>query len=266
MNNLVFGKYIPLDSPIHKMDPRAKILAMLLMLISVFLPAGWIGYGIIALVMVVVIKVSKIDYKLIIKAFKPMLFMMLFLLIINIISINEGTLLISIGFIHIYLEAIIQTLFIATRLILMIMITTVLTVTTKPLDLTLGIEYLLNPFKKIGVPAHEIAMMISIALRFIPTIIEETMRIMNSQKSRGVDFEEGKLKEKVLAIVSLIVPLFSVAFQRADELANAMEARGYIPSAKRTRYKKLKYETRDYVLVFGAIIILVAMIILAFVI
>ena len=145
----------------------------------------------------------------------------------------------------------------------MIMVTTILTVTTKPLDLTLGIEYLLTPLKKIHVPAHEIAMMISIALRFIPTIIEETMRIMNSQKSRGVDFEEGSLKEKVSAIVSLIVPLFSVAFQRADELANAMEARGYVPSAKRTRYKQLKYELRDYVLVFGAIAILVMMIIMA---
>ena len=145
----------------------------------------------------------------------------------------------------------------------MIMITTVLTVTTKPLDLTLGIEYLLKPFKKIGVPSHEIAMMISIALRFIPTIIEETMRIMNSQKSRGVDFEEGKLKEKIMAIVSLIVPLFSVAFQRADDLANAMEARGYNPSGTRTRYKQLKYEMRDVILIAGAIIILVMMIMLA---
>ena len=143
------------------------------------------------------------------------------------------------------------------------MITTVLTVTTKPLDLTLGIEYLLKPFKKIGVPSHEIAMMISIALRFIPTIIEETMRIMNSQKSRGVDFEEGKLKEKIMAIVSLIVPLFSVAFQRADDLANAMEARGYNPSGTRTRYKQLKYEMRDVILIAGAIIILVMMIMLA---
>ena len=135
--------------------------------------------------------------------------------------------------------------------------------TTKPLDLTLGIEYILTPLKPLHVPAHEIAMMISIALRFIPTIIEETMRIMNAQKSRGVDFEEGKLSEKITAIVSLIVPLFSVSLIRADELANAMEARGYVPDGKRTRYKRLKYARRDLYLVLGSFIILAVLIILA---
>ena len=265
MNNLVFGKYLPLDSTIHKLDPRAKIMAMLVMLIAVFIPAGWFGYAIIAAVLLILVKVAKLDYGFVFKAFKPMTFMMVFLLIINVLSVKEGPVLIDLGFIVIYTKAITNTLYIVVRLVLMIMITTLLTVTTKPLDLTLGIEYLLNPFKKIGVPAHEIAMMISIALRFIPTIIEETMRIMNSQKSRGVDFEEGSLKEKVMAIVSLIVPLFSVAFQRADELANAMEARGYAPSKPRTRYKQLKYQSNDYITVFGSIAILTLMIVLAFV-
>ena len=263
MNNLVFGKYMPLDSPIHKLDPRAKILAMLVMLVAVFMPSGWYGYLIIGVVMILVIRLSKLKLSFVIKAFKPMIFMMCFLFIINIFGYTEGTLLLSVGPLKIYWEAITHTLYIVIRLLLMIMITTVLTVTTKPLDLTLGIEYLLKPFKKIGVPSHEIAMMISIALRFIPTIIEETMRIMNSQKARGVDFEEGKLKEKIMAIVSLIVPLFSVAFQRADDLANAMEARGYNPSGTRTRYKQLKYEMRDVILIAGAIIILVMMIMLA---
>ena len=138
-----------------------------------------------------------------------------------------------------------------------------MTFTTTPNQLTDGLERSLGFLNVIRVPVHEIAMMISIALRFIPTIIEETMRIMNSQKSRGVDFEEGKLKEKIMAIVSLIVPLFSVAFQRADDLANAMEARGYNPSGTRTRYKQLKYEMRDVILITGAIIILVMMIMLA---
>ncbi len=265
MNKLVFGKYLPLDSPIHKMDPRAKIIAMIVMLIAVFMPAGWLGYAIIATILIIVVKMAKLNFKFIINAFKPMIFMMCFLLVVNILSIKEGLMLIDLGFIQIYSGAILQTLYIVVRLALMVMITTVLTVTTKPLDLTLGIEYLLTPLKRFHVPAHEIAMMISIALRFIPTIIEETMRIMNSQKSRGVDFEEGKLKEKISAIVSLIVPLFSVAFQRADELANAMEARGYVPSAKRTRYKQLKYVTRDYVLIFGSVSILAMMIVMAFV-
>ena len=266
MNNIVFGKYIPLDTPIHRLDPRAKILAMLIALVAIFIPAGWYGYGIIAVVILFVIYLSKIKLKVIFKAFKPMIFMMCFLLVINVLSVKEGTLLLDLGFLEIYSKAIIDTLYIIVRLLLMIMITTILTMTTKPLDLTLGIEYLLTPFKKIGVPAHEIAMIISIALRFIPTIIEETMRIMNSQKSRGVDFEEGKLKEKISAIISLIVPLFSVSLLRADELANAMEARGYVPQAPRTRYRRLKYERRDFILVIGAFLLLALMITLAIVI
>ena len=134
----------------------------------------------------------------------------------------------------------------------MIMVTTTLTATTKPLDLTLGIESLLSPLKVFHFPYHEVAMMISIALRFIPTIIEETMRIMNSQKSRGVDFDEGKLKEKINAILSLIIPLFTVAFQRAYELADAMEARGYVPDKERTRYHVLKIGARDIIFIILA--------------
>ena len=161
MNNIVFGKYIPLDTPIHRLDPRAKILAMLIAMVAIFIPAGWYGYGIIAVVILFVIYLSKIKLKVIFKAFKPMIFMMCFLLIINVLSVKEGTLLLDLGFLEIYSKAIIDTLYIIVRLLLMIMITTILTMTTKPLDLTLGIEYLLTPFKKIGVPAHEIAMIIS---------------------------------------------------------------------------------------------------------
>ena len=270
MDKIVFGKYIPLDTPIHALDPRAKIIAMLVVLIAIFLPAGWLGYALIALAVGLVILLAKIRFKVIFRAFKPMLFMMIFLLVVNILSTKEGILLVDIDIFGaeftIYSEAIIDTLYIVVRLLLMIMITTILTMTTKPLDLTLGIEYLLTPLKVIHVPAHEIAMMISIALRFIPTIIEETMRIMNAQKSRGVDFEEGKLKEKISAIVSLIVPLFSGSLQRADELANAMEARGYAPDGPRTRYRRLQYALRDYILLAGAVIILAVMVVLAFVI
>lgn len=253
MNNLVFGKYIPMDTAIHRLDPRAKIIAMLLLLVAIFIPAGWYGYLVLGVCIFGTLLMAKLKLSFILKAFKPMTFMMVFLLIINILSVKTGDLLFEFGFIQIYSEAIIQTLYIVVRLLLMIMVTTCLTATTKPLDLTLGIEYLLTPFKRFKVPAHEIAMMISIALRFIPLIIEETMRIMNSQKSRGVDFEEGKLKEKIMAIVSLIVPLFAVAFQRADELANAMEARGYVPGNERTRYKILKYHRNDYLLLIGSI-------------
>ena len=172
--------------------------------------------------------------------------------------IKTGTPLFSIKGFTIYSDAVNQTLYIVVRLMLMVIITTVLTATTKPLDLTLGIEKLLKPFEKIGVPAHIIAMMISIALRFIPTLIEETQRIMNAQASRGVDLENGSIKEKIMAILSLIVPLFVSAFDRADQLANAMEARGYDPSRKRTRYKVLKMQTIDYASMILSVVVLCA--------
>ena len=177
---------------------------------------------------------------------KPMLYMLVFLLIINVLVVKTGKVWLTLGSFKVYSDAVTQTLYIAVRLLLMIMITTCLTATTKPLDMTLGIEDLLKPLIRIHVPAHEIAMLISIALRFIPDLIDETNRIMKAQESRGVDMKEGKLKEKIVAILSLIVPLFVSAFQRAEDLANAMEARGYAPGEPRTRYKVLKMQGRDW--------------------
>ena len=257
MNNIALGRYLPLTSIIHNMDPRAKIGAMLLMMVAIFIPAGYTGYIIIG------IAVAKLKLSFLWRAMKPMLFMLSFLLIINLLVVRSGDVLITIGSWNIYTDALTQTLYIVIRLALMIMITTILTATTKPLELTLGIEDLLKPFKVIGVPAHDIAMMISIALRFIPTLIEETQRIMKAQASRGVDMENGKLMEKVKAILSLIVPLFVSAFQRAEELAYAMEARGYIPSRPRTRYKQLKMHGKDVALLLLSVLILVGMIVLS---
>ncbi|MBQ6221821.1 MAG: energy-coupling factor transporter transmembrane protein EcfT [Solobacterium sp.] len=264
MGNFTLGRYIPMDSPIHKMDPRAKICAMLLVLIAVFMPAGWLGYGIIFVVVTGVILCAKLSFRYILKSMKPMMFMMLFLLVINCLVMKTGTPLFTIGSFVIYSDAITQTLYIVVRLLLMIMITTCLTATTKPLEMTLGIEDLLKPFEKIHVPSHEIAMLISIALRFIPDLIDETTRIMKAQESRGVDLKEGKFTEKMMAILSLVVPLFVSAFQRAEDLANAMEARGYAPGEKRTRYKVLQMHKRDWILLCGAFALLAAMIFLAY--
>ena len=236
MNNIALGKYLPLDSIIHHMDPRAKIGAMLIMMIAIFIPAGYAGYGVIAAAVIGTALLARLKLSFLWRAMKPMLFMLTFLLIINLLVIRDGDVLFTIFGFSVYTGAIAQTLYIVVRLALMIMITTILTATTKPLELTLGIEDLLKPFQVIHVPAHEIAMMISIALRFIPTLIEETQRIMKAQASRGVDMEEGSLMEKVKAILSLIVPLFVSAFQRAEDLAYAMEARGYIPNRMRTRW------------------------------
>ncbi len=261
MNNMTFGKYLPLNSVIHRMDPRAKIITMLIMIVAIFFPSGWLGYGIIGACVLFVLFLSKLNLKFVLRAMKPMYMMMLFLLVINILVIKSGDLYFSFKGFTVYSDAIFQTLYIVVRLILMIMITTTLTATTKPLDLTLGIEDLLIPLKKFKVPAHEIAMLISIALRFIPDLIEETQKIMKAQASRGVDLQEGSFKEKVMAILSLIVPLFVSALQRAEDLANAMEARGYVPGAFRTRYKVLKMNFNDYLLM-GCGLVLLGLIIL----
>lgn len=260
MNDIALGRYLPLDSCVHKMDPRAKIMAMLFIMVAIFIDAGYLGYLIIGAIVITIALLGKLKLSFLWRSMKPMLFMLVFLLIINLLVIKEGEALFSIGSFSIYSGALSQTLYIVIRLALMIMVTTILTATTKPLQLTLGIEDLLKPFQVIHVPAHQIAMMISIALRFIPTLIEETQRIMKAQASRGVDMEEGKLMEKIKAILSLIVPLFVSAFQRAEDLAYAMEARGYIPDRPRTRYQQLKMKTMDYVLLAGSIMILAGMI------
>ena len=250
MNNLVFGKYIPIDSFMHRLDPRAKLIGLFLMIAAVFIPKSWWVFSVIALILALALLMAKIGIKMIVQSFKPMIMMMIFLLVINALTVKTGDVLFTIGSMEIYSDAIFNTLFVIVRLLLMISITTLLTATTNPLDLTLGIEWLLKPFEVIHFPTHEVAMMVSIALRFIPTIIEETIRIMNAQKSRGVDFENGRLSEKIAAILSLIVPLFSVAFERAYELADAMEARGYVPGAKRSRYHVLKFRFVDYLFIF----------------
>ena len=254
MASITLGRYMPYDSVIHRMDPRAKILAMLILLISIFFPSGWIGYGITFLAVTVVILLGKLSFKYVWLSMKPMLLMMVFLLIVNSFVLTDGIRLFGIGGWGLYTGAIIQTAYIAVRLLLMVMITTCLTATTKPLDMTLGIEDLLSPFKVIHVPAHEIAMLISIALRFIPDLIEETERIIKAQESRGVDLKEGKLKEKIMAILSLIVPLFVSAFQRAEDLANAMEARGYRGEYGRKR-KKIHYAKADVLSIILSILV-----------
>lgn len=256
MGNIALGRYMPLNSVVNRMDPRTKIICLLLLMISIFIPAGFWGYIPIVIFILAALYLSKLSIGFALRSMKPMMFMMVFLLVINILVMKTGTLWFKWGWFTIYSDAVIQTLYIIIRLMLMIILTTILTATTKPLDLTLGLEKLLKPFEAIGLPAHIIAMMISIALRFIPTLIEETQRIMNAQASRGVDLENGTLKEKVMAILALIVPLFVSAFDRADQLANAMEARGYDPSRERTRYKTLKMVRADYMALSCALLVL----------
>ena len=263
MTNSALGRYIPTNSIIHRLDPRIKIVNMLLLMVAIFLPARFAGYGIIGIIAVSLVLLSRLKFGFILKSLKPVMLMLMFLLVINVFVLRTGYVVINVFGLLVYSDALFQTAYIVVRLLLMIMITTLLTATTKPLDLTLGIEDLLAPFKRFKVPAHEIAMMISIALRFIPTLIEESQRIMKAQASRGVDLSEGKINEKIVAILSLIVPLFVSSFQRAEELADAMEARGYSPTSVRTRYKQLKITMKDWISFVLVCLILASVVTLA---
>lgn len=263
MTNIALGRYIPTNSIIHRLDPRIKIVNMLLLMIAIFLPARFAGYGVIGIIAASLVLLSRLKFGFILKSLKPVMLMLVFLLVINVFVLRTGYVVINVFGLLVYSDALFQTAYIVVRLLLMIMITTLLTATTKPLDLTLGIEDLLAPFKRFKVPAHEIAMMISIALRFIPTLIEESQRIMKAQASRGVDLSEGKINEKIVAILSLIVPLFVSSFQRAEELADAMEARGYSPTSIRTRYKQLKITMKDWISFVLVCLILASVVTLA---
>lgn len=257
MKNITLGQYIPLDSFFHRLDPRTKICAMVAMLVAIFIPNGFIGYAVLGAILVLCVFLSRLKPIFIFKAMKPMMLMMVFLLIINILVNKEGTVLLTIGTFRICSGALVDTAYIVVRLFLMIMVTTLITATTKPMDLTLGLETLMAPLEKIKVPTHDIAMMIALALRFIPTLVEEAERILKAQSSRGVDFENGSIKEKITAVLSLIVPMFVSCFQRADDLADAMEARGYVVGGKRVRYKQLKFGWGDYVVLIGANLIMI---------
>lgn len=252
MASITLGRYMPYDSLMHRLDPRIKLFAMISLMVSIFLRFGsvWTDlalYGLIFILIAIIMRMTKIKFSQLYRQLKPLWFMLLFLFVINLLLPNTQEIsgYLDLWGIKIYYAALLQTFYIVFRLVLMIALTLVITASTRPLDLTYAIEWYLSPLKVIRFPSHEVAMTMSIALRFIPTLLEETYRIMKAQASRGVDFMHGKLKEKLRAMVSLIVPLFISAFQRSEELANAMEARGYDPSAKRTRYRELTWHHRD---------------------
>lgn len=262
MNNISLGRYVPYNTFLHRLDPRTKLLSMIFLMVCIFFSFGstWtnlIVYLCLGIFNYILMRISHIKLKQLFKQLKMMWFMMIILLLINLFTVKEE-LLVYIPFVGeishftipginwtIYISAIVNTFYIFIRLALMISLTLILTSTTKPMDLTYALEWMLYPFKFVHLPIHEISMMISLALRFIPTLLDETDRIMKAQSSRGVDFQDGKLKEKISAIVSLIIPLFVSAFQHSDELANAMEARGYDPGKKRTKYRLLHWKWRD---------------------
>lgn len=253
LKDITIGQYFPGDSIVHKLDPRIKIIIIGLFIATLFFIDSFIPYIFILIFIGTVIKVANLPLKFILKGLKPLMFIILITLAIN-VFMTKGEVLFEIGPLTVTKEGLSTAVFMALRLIFLITGTSLLTLTTSPIALTDGIEKLLSPFKKIGLPAHELAMMMTIALRFIPTLLEETDKIMKAQMARGADFESGNILRRAKNLVPLLVPLFINAFRRADELATAMEARCYRGGENRTRLHELKLKKSDFIILTSMLV------------
>lgn len=261
LRDITIGQYFPGKSIVHRVDPRLKLVLVIAMIVTLFLASGPISYALLAVYIFAVIKISGIQPGMVVRGLKPVVFIVAFTAILNLFY-TPGNELWGWGFLHITDQGIRVAILMVLRILLLIIGTSMLTYTTSPIELTDGLEMLLSPFKKIHLPVHELAMMMSIALRFIPTLIEETEKIIAAQKARGADFESGSLIQRARAMVPILVPLFISAFRRADELAIAMECRLYRGDVGRTRMKQMKFARVDVLagtvsaVLFAAIIVI----------
>lgn len=260
LKNMTLGQYFPGDSMIHRMDPRIKFIIVLALIVVIFIAKTVWGYLAITAFLLFGALASRVPFIYVLKGLKPLWFILVFTFVINIFFITGEHILVEWWIIRIYEEGLLQAVNIAMRLILLIFSTTVLTLTTSPMEITDGLERLLSPLKVIKFPAHELALMMSIALRFIPTLMEETDRIMKAQTARGASFDTGGLLKRAKGMIPVLVPLFVSAFKRAEDLSLAMESRCYNGGKNRTRMKVLKIRLRDIVglILVAAIITLIA--------
>jgi energy-coupling factor transport system permease protein len=245
MEKMIFGRYVPADSVVHRMDPRSKLIIIFLFVCIIFLANNWLTYVLIGIYTFLMMGLSKIPFRFLYAGLKPVFWLVIFTLVMQVLFTQEGSLLVKIGPLKIYEEGLMQGIFISLRFFLLILMTSLLTLTTTPIEITDGIETLLHPLKKIHFPVHEMALMMSISLRFIPTLMQETDKIMKAQMARGVEFASGPYKERMKAVIPLLIPLFVSSFKRAEELAIAMEARGYRGGEGRTKYRQLSWKTVD---------------------
>lgn len=262
LKDITLGQYFPGKTPIHRLDPRTKLIVLILYMVTLFLAKWFISYALVLGFLILVTVIGQIPFRSMTRGLKPMLVFILITALLNLFYTKGGRLLISWKFIQIYSKGLENAFFMILRIMLLICGTFLLTYTTSPIALTDALERLLSPLKVIHVPVHELAMMMSIALRFIPTLIEETDKIMSAQKARGADFETGSLIRRAKALIPILVPLFVSAFRRADELATAMECRCYHGGEGRTRMHVLRFAARDWlafavgVLLFAAVLVL----------
>ncbi|WP_071027741.1 energy-coupling factor transporter transmembrane component T family protein [Peptoniphilus raoultii] len=251
--DITIGQYFPGESIVHKFDPRLKIITMIFFIVTLFFIKTFPPYALVVAYLLLIIQLAKLPLKIVLRGLRPLRWIILITFVINVFFL-PGEMLFKFWIFTITKEGLRQALLMAIRLIFLVLGTSLLTYTTSPIELTDGIESLLSPFKKFGMPSHEIAMMMTIALRFIPTLIEETDKIMKAQMARGADFESGNLFSRAKNLVPLLVPLFINSFRRADELATAMEARCYRGGVGRTKLKVLVLDSSDYVIFIGNVI------------
>lgn len=260
LKDITLGQYFPGNSVIHRLDPRTKLIMLIVYIVALFLAGNWVSYALMLAFLLTVIRISHIPPQAIVRGMKPLVLILVFTGVLNIFfTAGTGEPLVELGIVTIYKEGVVRAFFMVVRILMLISGTFLLTYTTSPISLTDGLESLLGPLKKVKVPVHELSMMMCIALRFIPALIEETDKIMAAQKARGADFETGSLMDKAKALVPILVPLFISAFRRADELATAMECRCYQGGEGRTKMKLLRYHRWDYE-AFGVGVALVAVI------
>ena len=262
IKDITIGQYFPGDSVLHKMDPRFKLILTLLLLVILFSAENYVSLLIGALFVAIVMLLSKIPLKVMLKSLKPILPLVLFTAVLNLFFVTGEVAVFEWRFIRIYSEGIKMTIFMAVRIVFLILGTSLLTYTTSPVVLTDALERLLSPLKVIKFPVHELSMMMTIALRFIPTLVEETDKIMSAQKARGADMESGGLIKRIKALIPILIPLFISSFKRAEELALAMESRCYRGGEGRTRMRTLKANLRDYIAAIVSLLVLSVIIVL----
>ena len=246
LKDVTLGQYFPGQTPIHRLDPRTKLVLVIVYIVALFLAKWWVSYGVMLAFLVTAVMLSHIKPKALFRGLKPLIVIMVFTALINLFY-SDGEVLVKFWIFRITREGIVQAAFLVLRIMMLVTGTFLMTYTTSPIALTDGMESLLSPLKKLHFPVHELSMMMSIALRFIPTLIEETDKIISAQKARGADFESGNIFRRAKALVPILVPLFVSAFRRADELATAMECRCYHGDEGRTKLKQLHYRARDII-------------------
>lgn len=253
MTDISIGQYLPFDTFIHRLDPRVKIIGVFLYIITIFFVDNFIGYIPFVILLLAMLYIAKIPPKSVVRSLKPLVFIMIITGLINLFT-TRGEVILSLGPLNVTKEGIYRTGFTILRLILIILSTSVLTYTTSPMELTSGIEKLFSPLKRFGFPAGELAMMISISLRFIPTLFDEAQKIRMAQMARGADFESGNIIKRATAMIPLLVPLFINAFKRSDDLATAMEARLYRVGEERTKLNEINMDKTDWITLIGLIV------------